>query len=218
MYAALGYMDGPTEGRGVYSRNYMTLTSNYGFYARVDGSNASANKYGIRTLAHGSGTNYGVYGQAWGGSTNWSGYFSDSPVRVTDSISVGPTATRFSMQAVNRSTTGVLFSHPSALVELEWDLSTHTLSLDNRTASPWVLGIMRTQENNSQAGDSLDSSSGANGADLTVSGSIAVGADSAQWNSTATTEGNDGPGLTFWGTSVSNGLSGSIQGIVLFWY
>jgi hypothetical protein len=184
-----------------------------GIWAAVYGSDAwgvfaeqeDAGVYGILGY-HETGIGYaGVYGTDLGNASYWSGYFSGK-LRVTDSISIGSSATRFGMQRVSLTAGGVLFSHPSASIGLSWDSLTNTLTVTNSTGQFYDLGLQRTNETAGFSSTANDTSGNL---------SLASGnSNGVHWYATAAAEGVAGPGFTFFGT----GWSGNIQGIVIYWY
>lgn len=171
----------------------------------VYGEQRDVGMYGVLGYDDQFGTYAGVYGNEAGGATQWAGYMSGK-LRVTDSITIGSSSTRFGMQKVNSSLSGVLFSHPAASIGLSWDTATWTLTVTNSTGSFYDVGIQRTNEALGFSSIAAD-----------VFGNLALSSGDSNgvvWHATSVKEAASGPGFTFSGTGWSN----NIQGLVIYWY
>jgi hypothetical protein len=221
-YGAYATVLGPGLNVGVYGESENTTGGDTAIavqgvgYTDDDNPDTADSAYGLKVAVTSRDipdTAYGVYASVTGPGRNVAGYFAGGPVTIEDSLTMGTTgaATQFSVKRVNLTASGVLFTQPSASVELEWNSTSYTLSIDNKTGEAWDIGIHRVGGDATVAGDAERSASGADGADLSVStGASANGS----WNAQAAKGGSSGPGFTFHATS----YGAQIQGLVVYWW
>lgn len=175
--------------------------SGTGVYARAEGANP---------------TNYGIYAEATGGTTNWDGYFTGSGrVRVTDSITISGTSTRFGMAHVSRTSgDGTLFTHPVGDLRLYWDDLGTTGNLwvynDAGGVAWYDIQLYRTSEGGGGGAFYAINDVG-DGGGLGIAGATSA-ANGFDVNAVA--EDATGPGFTFSGSGYSDG----VQGLVIYWW